>query len=124
MKADSAFRTITEVADDLKLPAHVLRFWETKFKQIEPLKRGGGRRYYRPEDIALVTRIRDLLHEQGYTIKGVQQLLQKESKTAANTATMQILAEKKADDAGNLVPLLQEVRNELQHIAKQLRALA
>ncbi len=124
MKADSAFRTITEVADDLKLPAHVLRFWETKFKQIEPLKRGGGRRYYRPEDIALVTRIRDLLHEQGYTIKGVQQLLQKESKTAANTATMQILAEKKAGDAGNLVPLLQEVRNELQHIAKQLRALA
>lgn len=124
MKADSAFRTITEVADDLKLPAHVLRFWETKFKQIEPLKRGGGRRYYRPEDIALVTRIRDLLHEQGYTIKGVQQLLQKESKTAANTATMQILAEKKADDAVNLVPLLQEVRNELQHIAKQLRALA
>lgn len=124
MKADSAFRTITEVADDLKLPAHVLRFWETKFKQIEPLKRGGGRRYYRPEDIALVTRIRDLLHEQGYTIKGVQQLLQKESKAAANTATIQILAEKKAGDAGNLVPLLQEVRNELQHIAKQLRALA
>ena len=124
MKADSAFRTITEVADDLKLPAHVLRFWETKFKQIEPLKRGGGRRYYRPEDIALVTRIRDLLHEQGYTIKGVQQLLQKESKTSDMAATTKILAEKKEASADNLVPVLREVRDELQQIVKQLRAIA
>jgi DNA-binding transcriptional MerR regulator len=123
MKADSAFRTITEVADDLKLPAHVLRFWETKFKQIEPLKRGGGRRYYRPEDIALVTRIRDLLHTQGYTIKGVQQLLQKESKAVANAATTQFLMEKKEADPDNLVPFLREVRDELQMLVKQLRAI-
>ena len=124
MKAGSAFRTITEVADDLKLPAHVLRFWETKFKQIEPLKRGGGRRYYRPEDIALVTRIRDLLHTQGYTIKGVQQLLQKESKAVAPAATVQSFVEKKQSDAENLVPVLREVRDELQQLVKQLRAIA
>ena len=74
-KAASAFRTISEVADDLHIPQHVLRFWETKFPQLKPLKRGGGRRYYRPEDIALLRRISDLLYTQGYTIKGVQRLL-------------------------------------------------
>src|SRR5271154_2586878 len=74
-KAPSAFRTISEVADDLHIPQHVLRFWETKFTQVKPLKRGGGRRYYRPEDIALLRRISDLLYIQGYTIKGVQRLL-------------------------------------------------
>lgn len=74
-KAPSAFRTISEVADDLHIPQHVLRFWETKFTQVKPLKRGGGRRYYRPEDIELLRRISDLLYTQGYTIKGVQRLL-------------------------------------------------
>jgi DNA-binding transcriptional MerR regulator len=74
-KAPSAFRTISEVADDLHIPQHVLRFWETKFPQLKPLKRGGGRRYYRPEDIALLRRVSDLLYTQGYTIKGVQRLL-------------------------------------------------
>ncbi len=74
-KAPSAFRTISEVADDLHIPQHVLRFWETKFPQVKPLKRGGGRRYYRPEDIALLRRISGLLYVQGYTIKGVQRLL-------------------------------------------------
>jgi DNA-binding transcriptional MerR regulator len=74
-KAPTAFRTISEVADDLQIPQHVLRFWETKFPQLKPLKRGGGRRYYRPEDIALLKRISDLLYTQGYTIKGVQRLL-------------------------------------------------
>ena len=74
-KAPTAFRTISEVADDLHIPQHVLRFWETKFPQLKPLKRGGGRRYYRPEDIALLRRIADLLYTQGYTIKGVQRLL-------------------------------------------------
>ena len=74
-KAPTAFRTISEVADDLHIPQHVLRFWETKFPQLKPLKRGGGRRYYRPEDIALLRRISDLLYTQGYTIKGVQRLL-------------------------------------------------
>jgi DNA-binding transcriptional MerR regulator len=74
-KAPNAFRTISEVADDLHIPQHVLRFWETKFPQVKPLKRGGGRRYYRPDDIALLRRISDLLYIQGYTIKGVQRLL-------------------------------------------------
>lgn len=74
-KAPNAFRTISEVADDLHIPQHVLRFWETKFPQVKPLKRGGGRRYYRPDDIALLHRISDLLYTQGYTIKGVQRLL-------------------------------------------------
>lgn len=74
-KSPNAFRTISEVADDLHIPQHVLRFWETKFPQVKPLKRGGGRRYYRPDDIGLLRRIADLLYTQGYTIKGVQRLL-------------------------------------------------
>jgi len=74
-KSPSAFRTISEVAEELDVPQHVLRFWETKFPQVRPLKRGGGRRYYRPEDVDMLRRIRSLLYEQGYTIKGVQRLL-------------------------------------------------
>jgi DNA-binding transcriptional MerR regulator len=74
-KSPDAFRTISEVADDLGLPQHVLRFWETRFSQIKPMKRGGGRRYYRPEDIDLLSGIQFLLYEKGYTIKGVQRIL-------------------------------------------------
>lgn len=74
-KSDTAFRTISEVADELDVPQHVLRFWESKFPQVRPLKRGGGRRYYRPEDVTLLRRIRDLLYSEGYTIRGVQKLL-------------------------------------------------
>lgn len=74
-KSAAAFRTISEVSEHLEVPQHVLRFWETKFAQVRPLKRGGGRRYYRPEDVALLRRIRDLLYTEGYTIKGVQRLL-------------------------------------------------
>ncbi|ACA20499.1 transcriptional regulator, MerR family [Methylobacterium sp. 4-46] len=74
-KAPEAFRTISEVADDLDLPQHVLRFWETRFTQIRPLKRGGNRRYYRPEDIDLLRGVRQLLYGQGYTIRGVQRIL-------------------------------------------------
>lgn len=75
-KAAGAFRTISEAAEELNVPQHVLRFWETKFPRLQPLKRGGGRRYYRPEDLALLKRIADLLYTQGYTIKGVQRLLE------------------------------------------------
>lgn len=74
-KSAQAFRTISEVADELDLPQHVLRFWETKFRQIVPMKRGGGRRYYRPQDVELIRRIKSLLHTEGYTIKGVQRML-------------------------------------------------
>ena len=74
-KSATAFRTISEVAGTLDLPQHVLRFWETKFKAVRPLKRAGGRRYYRPEDIDLLRKIRNLLYDDGYTIKGVQKLL-------------------------------------------------
>jgi len=74
-KAPEAFRTISEVADDLDLPQHVLRFWETRFQQIKPMKRGGGRRYYRPDDIDLLRGIRHLLYGEGYTIRGAQRIL-------------------------------------------------
>ena len=74
-KSVDAFRTISEVAGELDLPQHVLRFWETKFSQVKPMKRGGGRRYYRPEDVALLRHVRSLLYDEGYTIKGVQKLL-------------------------------------------------
>ncbi|MCV0427410.1 MAG: MerR family transcriptional regulator [Roseibium sp.] len=77
-KSPDAFRTISEVADDLDLPQHVLRFWETRFAQIKPLKRGGGRRYYRPDDVELLKGIRHLLYGEGYTIKGVQRILKEQ----------------------------------------------
>jgi DNA-binding transcriptional MerR regulator len=80
MKSPTAFRTISEVASDLSVPQHVLRFWESKFQQIRPLKRGGGRRYYRPEDIHLISSIKDLLYNQGFTIRGVQKLLKENSR--------------------------------------------
>lgn len=75
IKSPEAFRTISEVSKDLSLPQHVLRFWETKFIQIKPIKRGGGRRYYRPEDIKLLRGIKSLLYNDGYTIRGVQKVI-------------------------------------------------
>ena len=97
-KSPDAFRTISEVADDLDLPQHVLRFWETRFPQIKPMKRGGGRRYYRPEDIELLKGIRHLLYDHGYTIKGVQKLLKTNGNkfvvaaASGDLATMEALA--------------------------------
>lgn len=93
-KSAAAFRTISEVASDLDIPAHVLRFWESKFAQVKPLKRGGGRRYYRPEDIDLLRGIRDLLYTDGYTIKGVQKLLRE-------GGVKQILADKPLKSVAN-----------------------
>lgn len=86
-KSPDAFRTISEVADDLGLPQHVLRFWETRFSQIKPMKRTGGRRYYRPDDVELVRAIKTLLYGEGYTIKGVQRLF-KENGTRAVVAAV------------------------------------
>ena len=80
-KSAGAFRTISEVADELDVAQHVLRFWESKFPQVRPLKRGGGRRYYRPEDVDLLRCIRSLLYEEGYTIKGAQKLLKSQRRT-------------------------------------------
>ena len=75
MKSPQAFRTISEVSREINIPAHVLRFWETKFPNINPLKRSGNRRYYRPEDVKLIIKIKTLLYDNGYTVKGVQKLL-------------------------------------------------
>jgi DNA-binding transcriptional MerR regulator len=77
-KSPEAFRTISEVAEEMDVPQHVLRFWETRFPQIKPLKRGGGRRYYRPDDVDLLRAIKQLLYGEGYTIKGVQKLLREQ----------------------------------------------
>ena len=89
-KSAAAFRTISEVAGELDVPQHVLRFWETRFSHIRPLKRGGGRRYYRPDDVALLRRIKALLYTDGYTIKGVQKLLRE---TAGGSAPLADIAE-------------------------------
>lgn len=88
-----AFRTISEVADELGLPQHVLRFWETRFNQIKPMKRGGGRRYYRPDDIDLLKGIKVLLYDEGYTIRGVQRLLKEQgNKLAIDIGRGEVLA--------------------------------
>jgi len=98
-KSPTAFRTISEVADELHVPQHVLRFWETKFPQVKPLKRGGGRRYYRPDDLALLRRISELLYIQGYTIKGVQRLLREGQGRPDEDATMPAETGEALDDA-------------------------
>lgn len=106
-KLPGAFRTISEVAEEIHVPQHVLRFWETRFKQVQPVKRSGGRRYYRAEDIALLQYISELLYTQGYTIKGVQRLLEedfsrfnaKDEVVEENVSTTQDLAAKDNQEA-------------------------
>ena len=140
-KAPNAFRTISEVADELHIPQHVLRFWESRFIQVKPLKRGGGRRYYRPDDISLLRRISDLLYIQGYTIKGVQRLLREGGGRLADDIPPPTQAERdaaeverggKEDDA--LIPGLEltpapvqiarvTVRQKVEPEAERLRAL-
>lgn len=85
-KSEHAFRTIGELAEDLNVPQHILRYWETRFPQLRPLQRAGNRRYYRPDDVALAKRIHRLLNQEGYTIRGVQQLLAKGEGAAAEQA--------------------------------------
>ena len=116
-KAPSAFRTISEVADDLHIPQHVLRFWETKFPALKPLKRGGGRRYYRPEDINLLRRIGDLLYTQGYTIKGVQRLL-REGGLAEGEQELPL------GDPDSPPGSVKALLEELEELAEELHALA
>lgn len=103
-KAGGAFRTISEVADELGVQQHVLRFWETKFSQIRPMKRGGGRRYYRPEDVQLLKHIHTLLYSEGYTIKGAQKLLKGQSRGSI-AANATVAAEKAQIVANNSAPV-------------------
>ena len=129
-KSDSAFRTISEVAAELDLPQHVLRFWESKFAQIKPMKRGGGRRYYRPEDISLLRGIRDLLYNDGYTIKGVQKLLRQSGPKALADPSTQPLPDAAAATSGPAKPtpsvsaaIDQDLRQDLEGILKELKGL-
>lgn len=136
-KSAAAFRTISEVANELEVPQHVLRFWESKFSQIRPLKRGGGRRYYRPEDVTLLRRIRQCLYEDGYTIKGVQRLLregqlkppeppepptvEEEEPTPPEQDTLPLpLA---ANDRADVKTVLREIRKELADLRELLRKI-
>ena len=115
-KSSDAFRTISEVSAALDVPSHVLRFWETKFTSLRPLKRSGGRRYYRPDDVAVVTRIRDLLYKDGFTIKGAQRFL-KSKEAAASTGTV-------ADSVvGGDAPDLAAIRAILDSARKRLASL-
>ncbi len=117
-KSDGAFRTISEVADQLDVPQHVLRFWETKFTQVRPLKRAGGRRYYRPENVVLLKRIQTLLYSDGLTIKGVQKLLREtgvKAVTAGKSAAASGLAR---EDTVKLLAELTALRDDLRDAAQ------
>jgi DNA-binding transcriptional MerR regulator len=123
-KSADAFRTISEVAQELEIPQHVLRFWESRFPQLRPLKRAGGRRYYRPDDVVLLRRIRQCLYDQGYTIKGVQKLLREgalKSEAARPAAAMTVapVTTRAKDGAGRAA--LVDLRRELVELRDLLR---
>lgn len=136
-KAPGAFRTISEVATELDVPQHVLRFWESKFSQIRPMKRGGGRRYYRPGDVNVIRQIQNLLYNQGYTIRGVQKLLKENRGVVINRISTATPAAAQADSAvekvgslGLAVPsqpkasgLTAKKREELEGLLVELKAL-
>jgi DNA-binding transcriptional MerR regulator len=131
-KSAAAFRTISEVAGELDVAQHVLRFWESKFPQVRPLKRGGGRRYYRPEDIELLRQIRSLLYDEGYTIKGAQKLLKGQKRPGADDHDLDgpqhELVLDDADDptppvAEAAPPLAPEVRARLRRLREELVGL-
>ena len=115
-KSPDAFRTIGEVSEELAVPQHVLRFWETKFPQVRPLKRSGGRRYYRPEDVALLRHIQHLLHAEGYTVRGVQKLLRER-------ATKPVAALAEPDRVETESPLSPEDRAKATRILDELCTL-
>ncbi|MBV8796768.1 MAG: MerR family transcriptional regulator [Hyphomicrobiales bacterium] len=117
-KSPEAYRTIREVADSLDLPQHVLRFWETRFPQIRPLKRAGGRRYYRPDDIERLRLIKRLLYEEGYTIKGVQKLFKEQGVQALSAAALSPM-EPSAEPALAIEP---EARSEPGPAAREIRS--
>ena len=117
-KANDAFKTISEVSALLDVPQHVLRFWESKFSGLRPLKRGGGRRYYRPEDVAVLRRIRQLLYVDGFTIKGAQKLVG--SKTLATKQNV-LIAENRASgkDLAEAMAMLDDVKTRLSALKQQ-----
>jgi len=120
-KADGAFRTISEVSEMLDVPAHVLRFWESKFSALSPLKRNGGRRYYRPDDVELLVKIRDLLYRDGYTIKGVQKLLSSGA-GASVTASSSQEAQPTTADFEQAFQMLLDVRAQIGEMKSRLSA--
>ena len=123
-KSKAAFRTIAEVAEELGVATHVLRFWETKFPQIKPMKRSGGRRYYRPDDVELVRRIRDFLYEKRYTIEGVQKLFKEKGvKAILGEEIQKDFFEETADSVElneESRKLISYVRGELQSVSEEL----
>jgi DNA-binding transcriptional MerR regulator len=123
-KSADAFRTISEVAQELEVPQHVLRFWESKFPQVKPLKRAGGRRYYRPDDVLLLRRIRQCLYEQGYTIKGVQKLLREGALKTDDIPRLSLpttAAVKEGEKADDMRRELFELRRELLTLREELK---
>lgn len=126
-KSPTAFRTISEVATELAVPQHVLRFWESKFPQVRPLKRGGGRRYYRPEDIHLLKQIQTLLYNQGYTIRGVQKVLKDNRGVVPIQRVSQPDPVEKIGTLGLPMPprpaLSHEKRREIEGILQELKSL-
>jgi DNA-binding transcriptional MerR regulator len=123
-KSAEAFRTISEVAQELEVPQHVLRFWESRFPQVKPLKRAGGRRYYRPDDVVLLRRIRQCLYDQGYTIKGVQKLLRegalKSEGSVQRAAPAAAAAPARSKESGGRAAL-HELRRELIELRDLLK---
>ena len=121
VKSSYAFKNISEVAGELNLPQHVLRFWETKFTSIKPVKRGGGRRYYRPEDVDNLRRIQGLLYDDGYTIKGVQKLYREGGKAAVKELKSDSRKKTSSKVDSKILSKLQLVLSELKEIRSQLQ---
>jgi DNA-binding transcriptional MerR regulator len=120
-KSSDAFRTISEVSAELNVPPHVLRFWETKFSNLRPLKRSGGRRYYRPDDINVLMRIRDLLYEDGFTIKGAQRFLKSKEALASTVTVADAVTGIEASDFAAIQAILVSVRKRLASVRRQLQ---
>ena len=120
-KSSDAFRTISEVSAELNVPPHVLRFWETKFSNLRPLKRSGGRRYYRPDDINVLIRIRDLLYEDGFTIKGAQRFLKSKEALASTVTVVDAVTGIEASDFVAVQAILVSVRKRLASVRRQLQ---
>ena len=121
-KSSDAFRTISEVSVALDVPPHVLRFWETKFTSLRPLKRSGGRRYYRPNDVAVITKIRDLLYKDGYTIKGAQRFLKSGEVLAPTGAVANSTASGYSSDLAAIQTILDSARKRLASVKNQLHS--